>query len=119
MSPFIENITRPKTSQIVALLPCRGVAFYAGPKERVTPIKAPLDFYILALKIQIDAQKTNITSINPDEMSTFTDLFTVPELLKFKTHLCSGMQPTSQWAKIPIQFSRQKLAFFNLVFTMC
>ena len=31
VSPFIENITRPKTSQIVALLPCRGVAFYAGP----------------------------------------------------------------------------------------
>ena len=47
----------------------------------MTPIKA-LDFYILALKTQIDAQKTNITSINPDVMSTFTDLFTVPELLK-------------------------------------
>ena len=31
VSPFIENITRPKTSQIVALSPCRGVAFYAGP----------------------------------------------------------------------------------------
>ena len=39
VSPFIENITRPKTSQIVALSPCRGVAFYAGPQQFISVVK--------------------------------------------------------------------------------